>query len=125
MAQTKTQNLIDGATASVAAAVAAIVDISRATAITLQFTRADHTSGSSAFTVEVSNDGVNWVAYNKLIKNVTNTNSQTLLREAGPTLSSNTSLMYSFSPEDCYVKMRVTVVETTDGTHTCTAHIRE
>lgn len=85
---------------------------------TLQFIRADHSAGSSAFAVEVSNDGTNWVTYNKLIDNVTNTNGQTLTRVASSSLASNTSKVYTMDLEqDVYKWMRVTVTETTDGTH--------
>jgi hypothetical protein len=121
----KNLTVLDAVTATVAAADAAKVDISNATAITLQFTRANHAAGSSAFVVQVSNDGSNWVTYNKLIKNQVNANSEMLLRAAAPTLSSDTSEVWSFSPEDSYQKMRVYVTETTDGTHSCTVHIRE
>lgn len=86
---------------------------------TLQFIRSDHGSGSSAFTVEVSNDGINWVTYNKLISNVTNTNVQNLTRVGSITLSSNTSSIVALDLlQDVYTWMRVTVTETTDGTHT-------
>lgn len=86
---------------------------------TLEFTRANHSAGSSAFTVTVSVDGVNYYAYNKLIDNVTNTNSQTLTRVSGKTLSSNTTALVSMDLEhDTFHSMKVTVTETTDGTHT-------
>jgi len=125
MPASKLLKLLDAVTASVAVADAAKVDISRASAITLQFVRANHGSGSSAFIVQVSNDGSNWVTYNKLINNATNTNSQTILRSAAPTISSDTSEVYSFSPEDTFKYFRVAVTETTDGTHSCFAAIRE
>jgi hypothetical protein len=85
---------------------------------TIQLIRADHGSGSSAFIVEVSNDGINWVTYNKLITNVTNTNAQMLTRVGSVTLSSNTSSMVALDlSQDVFSWMRVTVTETTDGTH--------
>lgn len=85
---------------------------------TLQFIRANHSAGSSAFAVEVSNDGINWVTYNKLIDNLVNTNAQGLVRVASSTLASDTSKVYTMDLQnDCYKLMRVTVTETTDGTH--------
>ena len=85
---------------------------------TLQFIRADHTSGSGAFSVEVSNDGANWVTFNKLIDNLANTNAQTNTRVASSTLASNTSKIYTLDLlQECYKWMRVTVTRTTDGTH--------
>lgn len=87
--------------------------------VTLQFIRSNHSAGSSAFSVEVSNDGINWVTFNKLIDNVTNTNAQQLTRVASCSLSSNTSKVYSMDLQhDAYKYARVAVTETTDGTHT-------
>ena len=111
--------VINGSIATVAAAGAAKVKIGDASAVTIQFTRADHDSGSSNFEVEVSNDGTNWVVYNKLITNVTNTNGETLLRAAAPTLSSDTSEVHTISPEDSFQYLRVSYVRTTDGTTDC------
>jgi len=98
------------------------VNIENAEKITLQFIRANHSAGSSAFAVTVSLDGTNYVTYNKLIDNVTNTNAQTLTRVAGATLSSNTSKVYTMDMvSDHYRWMKVTVTETTDGTHSALA----
>lgn len=113
---------ISGATASTTSDP---ISLEGASKVTLQFTRADHSAGSSAFAVTVSNDGINYVTYNKLIDNVTNTNAQTPTRVAGATLSSNTSKVYSMDLEnDCYKWMKVAVVETTDGTHSADVAIQ-
>lgn len=99
-------------------------DIENADKVTFEFTRANHSAGSSAFAVEVSVDGVNWVTFNKLIDNVTNTNAQNLTRVASASLASNTSKHYSMDlASDSFRLARVTVTETTDGTHTCKAHV--
>lgn len=87
--------------------------------MTLQFVASGITSGNGVFTVEVSNDGVNWVAYNKLTTNVTNTNGQTDTRVASVTLSSNTSSVVSL-PEN-FAFYRVKVVASVDGTYSATA----
>lgn len=109
------KKVIDAVTATTTSEPIALDGVLKAT---LHFIRADHTSGSSAFAVDVSNDGVNWVTYNKLIDNVANTNGQTITRVASSTLASNTSKVYTMDLEnDCYKYMRVTVTETTDGTH--------
>lgn len=90
--------------------------------LSFQFIRADHSAGSSVFAVEVSNDGINYVTFNKLIDNVTNSISQMLTRVASVTLSSNTSKVYSMDLQhDTYKWARVTVTETTDGTHSAIA----
>lgn len=111
--------VIDGSVATIAAADAAIVNIGNASAVTIQFTRANHSSGNSNFTVDVSNNGSNWIEYNKLITNATNTNSQTLLRAAAPTLSSDVTSVHAVSPEDKFQYIRVYYTRTTDGTTDC------
>ena len=101
------------------------VNIENAEKVSLVFTRANHSAGSSAFAVEVSIDGDNWVTFNKLISNATNTNVQNKTRVASVTLSSNTSTTVAMDLEnDIYRWMRVTVTETTDGTHTAKALIQ-
>ena len=115
--------LIESA-AVTATTVFPVVDIENAEKVTFIFTRADHRSGSSAFTVDGSLDGTTFVAINTLIDNVANTNSQTLTRVASSTLSSNTSKIYSLDLENFnYKDIRVTVTETTDGNHSYKALI--
>lgn len=93
--------------------------IAGAKKVSLMFTRANHSAGSSTFTVEVSLDGTTYVAYNKLISNVTNTNAQTLTRVASVALASNTSTVVSMDLEnDAFYSMKITATEATDGTHT-------
>lgn len=83
------------------------------------FTRANHSSGSTAFSVDVSADGTTWVAYARLIDNVTNTNAQNLTRVSSKSLSSNTTVTLSMDlANDAFAYCRVTATETTDGTHT-------
>lgn len=95
------------------------IDFSGVKRATWFFTRADHSSGSSTFTVEVSFDGVTWVAFNKLITNVTNTNAQTPVRVASVALSSNTTQTVAMDlSHDAFPFARVTATEATDGTHT-------
>ena len=103
-----------------------IVDISGANKVTLQFIRADHSSGSSAFTVFVSVDGINFVQFNKLVDNVANTNEQNKTRVASSSLSSNTSKVYDMDLENSiYQAMYVVATETTDGTHSAIAMIEK
>ena len=98
------------------------VNIENADKVTLEFTRTAHGSGSTSFAVAVSVDGVNYVTYNKLIDNVTNTNAQTLTRVAAASLASNTSKHYTMDlSQDAFRFMKVTATETTDGAHTCKA----
>ena len=88
----------------------------------LQLTAASVSSGNGVFTVDVSNDGTNWVAYNRLTTNVTNTNGQTDTRVASVTLSSSTSSVVTIPETDNFVFIRVRVVPTTDGAYTATVY---
>lgn len=93
--------------------------IAGAKKVSFMFTRADHSAGSSTFTVEVSLDGTTFVAYNKLISNVANTNAQTLTRVASVALASNTSAFASMDlTSDTIYAIKITATEATDGTHT-------
>lgn len=105
--------------AATATTTSSEIPIAGAKRITWFFTRANHSSGSTAFDVDVSLDGTTYVDFNKLISNATNTNAQTLTRVASVTLSSNTSTAVSMDLDhDVFYSMKVTATETTDGTHT-------
>lgn len=107
-----------------ATTTSAPIDIKGAKRITLALTRADHSSGSSALSVEVTLDGTNWVTFNKLISNVTNTNAQTLTRVASVSIGANGTVLATMDlDQDVFSQMRVTATETTDGTHTVKAFI--
>jgi len=90
--------------------------------ISLYFTRADHGSGNTVFSVSVSGDDSTYITYNKLITNTANTNAQDLTRVASVTLSSDTTSMVSLDLQDDVISsFKVIATETTDGTHTCKA----
>lgn len=106
---------IDGATAT---ATSNAINIAGAKKITLFFKRSNHSAGSTAFSVTVSVDGTNYVAYSKLISNAANTNAQTLTRVASVSLASDTTSFVSMDlTSDVFLFMKVTATETTDGTH--------
>ncbi len=109
--------LINASTVDVAAGGTA--DVSMREKMSLQFVASGITSGNGVFTVEVSNDGTNWVAYNRLTTNATNTNGQTDTRVASVTLSSNTSSIVFFPVGDYFRYLRVNLDATTDGTYSC------
>lgn len=111
------QVLTHAINAATATTTSDAIDVKNAKRITLFFKRSLHSAGSTAFTVTVSIDDSTYIGYNKLITNVANTNAQTLTRVASVTLSSDTTSMVSFSPEDCFQSIKVTATETTDGTH--------
>lgn len=100
------------------------INIAGAKRISLAFTRADHSAGSTDFNVEVSVDGTIFIDFNKLITNVANTNGQTEVRVTTITLSSNTTEFVTMDlDKSVYKAMKVVATETTDGTHTAKALI--
>lgn len=86
----------------------------------VQFTAASVTSGNGVFLVTVSNDGTNFVTYNRLTDNVTNTNGQTDTRVGSVTLSANGTKIYFFPVGDYFQYVKVGVTRTTDGTYSAT-----
>lgn len=96
--------------------ISKIMSIDGCNKIGIQFIRANHTAGSSTFIFEVSNDGINFVTYNKLIDNVVNTNAQQLTRVGSVVLSSNTSKVYGVDlTGETYRFGRITCTIATDG----------
>lgn len=93
------------------------VDVSMRHKLSLQLTASGITGGNCAFSVLVSNDGVNFVTYNRITTNVTNTNGQTDTRVASVSLSSNTSVMVFFPVGDHFRYIKVDANVTTDGTY--------
>lgn len=89
----------------------------------IQFIAASVSTGNGVFTVDVSNDATNWVSYNRLTTNVTNTNGQTDTRVASVTLSSSTSSIVSIPETDNFVYLRVKVVPTTDGSYSAVVFV--
>ena len=101
-----------------------------ASKITLLLRRADHTSGSSAFTIKASLDEVGTVtpdmtALNLWIDNVTNTNAQNLTRVNEKTLSANGDAFLFLDPAIHINWLEITVTETTDGTHSAFIILQE
>lgn len=115
MKQTKVITALSAVTDT---ATSEAIDVKYAEKITLLLTRANHSAGSSAFTVTGSVDGTTYVALNTLIDNVTNTNVQTLTRIDTKTLSADGSALVALDLEQFgYSFIKVTVTEATDGTH--------
>lgn len=81
----------------------------------LQFTAHNITSGNGVFQVQISNNNRDWVYYNRLTSNATNTNGQTDTRVASVTQSTNGSTFVFLPPTDTYQYIRVICTRTTDG----------
>lgn len=113
-------DITTGIVATIANTAAKQLPMPRAQMKSIQFTCANQISGNGVFGVEVSNDGINWVVYNRLIPNLAGTNSQTDAYVVAPTLSSNTSSVYLFPVGDYFNYMRVFCTVTTDGTYFAT-----
>lgn len=92
-------------------------DVSMRTKLSIQFVASAVTSGNGVFKVYVSNNGTDWVQYNRLTDNVTNTNAQSDTRVASVTLSSNTNKIYFFPVGDYFRYIGVGVDVTTDGAY--------
>ncbi len=99
------------------------LSIDGAKKVTFYFSRAwgGGNSGTSAFTVEVTPDGANWYAFNKLIQNVASTTSQTTVGSISISAATSTTVASMDLQYDTFLGVRCIVNETTDGTHTCAA----
>lgn len=118
--------LINASTTSVTDPVSTLgantADVSMRTKLSIKFIAASITSGNGVFKVYVSNDGANWVQYNRLTDNVTNTNVQNDTRVASVTLSSNGSKIYFFPVGDYFRYIGVSLAVTTDGAYSVAIH---
>lgn len=115
-----TRSLLTAVTSTTTSAALPVLGAKR---LTFQFSRANHTSGSSTFTVTGSVDnGTTYVALNILIDNVANTNAQTLTRVASSALSSNTTKLYALDLANFgFTHIKVTGTIATDGDATAKA----
>lgn len=95
------------------------VPIQGAKKITWFLTRADHTSGSTTWTVEVSPDGTVWEPFNKLITNATNAIAENHVRVASLAQAGNAvDILHMDLEYGTFISMRIKATEATDGTHT-------
>lgn len=120
MIQPRKETLLNAVTATT---TSRSVGVDNASNVSIQFTAASITSGNGVFTVEVSNDQINWIAYSRLNSNVTNTNAQNDTRVASVTLSSNTSGIVFIPAGDTFNYIRTKCTVTTDGAYTSTVYL--
>jgi hypothetical protein len=114
MAYSEVITVLDGVTATTTSEA---INLEDAKKVVLVCKRADHSSGSSAFTATVSVDGTNYVDYKKWISNANNTNAQGLTRVTTLTLNDNGVDFLTMDPDDGFKDIKVKVTETTGGTH--------
>ena len=113
--------------ATTTTATSTAIDITGAKKVSWMFYRNAHSTGNTVFTIKVTNDlnatSTNaklWTTYNKLITNVTNSNSQTLTRVGSITTSDfGTTTAVMDLDFDSYRGALCTVAITTDGNSTC------
>lgn len=122
MIQPRREILLNAVTATTTSRPTGVDNASR---VSLQLRAAGITSGSAVFTVEVSNDGNNWVAYNRLTTNVTNTNAQMDTRVASVLLSTNAGSMLFIPPGDTFnfIRTVVTPNNTVDGNYSAVLYL--
>lgn len=114
------KKLITVLDAVTATTTSAAQNVAEAKKITLFLTRANHSSGSSAFKVSGSIDGTTYVDLNSMIEDLANTNAQDYTRTASVTLSTNgTKVVGVDLTHFGYEWIKVTVTESVDGTHGC------
>ncbi len=101
------------------------LDLRGAKNVNFIFARGDTTgqgnTGSSLFTVQVSNDGSNWLAYNDLVA-VAATTTANITHQGSATLTGTSSIIMKMDSHG-FAKARCIVAETTDGEHTCEASV--
>jgi hypothetical protein len=141
MLRIRTIKAIDAATAT---AVSAKYWVGGARRIGILGRRANHSSGSTAFSVKGSLESyetgngpadvygnrtggptVTMTALNLFINNVENTNAEELTRSTDFSLSANGDAMAWLDPKTFVNWLEVTATETTDGTHTAFIVIEE
>lgn len=112
----KVSTPIDGVTATTTSAVISLLGAKK---VSFMLTRADHTSGTSTWTVLVSLDGVVFEAFNKLITNATNAIAENHVRVASLVQAGDgVDLLIMDLEHATFHSMKLKVVEGTDGTHT-------
>lgn len=89
---------------------------------TLQFTRADHASGSVIFSIQAAldySDGGDFIPYVNMISNDPNNHSQTTERQITVQLEANDTQFYALDLEHfCYEYIQISAVESGSGTNT-------
>lgn len=122
MSSNKLVTVLDAVTATTTSAA---IDVQYAEKITLLLTRANNAGGTSTFSVSGSIDGTTYVTLNSLIEDVTNTNAQNYVRTASVAIANadGNKIVAVDLENNSFKFIKVTVTETSDGTHSCKALI--
>jgi len=118
---TTANTLLSAVTATTTSAGIAVGDRVK---MSIQFIGTSLTVGikTATFLVTVSDDGTNYITYNRLTDNLTNTNSQNDTRVGSCALTSNTSKIYFFPEGDHFEYLKATVNLPNGGTATAILH---
>lgn len=127
MLKTRTLTALDGVTATTVSKKFYVGDAKK---VAILLRRADHSSGSTAFSIKASLDEVGTVtptmtALNLFIDNVTNANTEQLTRVNAKTLSANGDAFLFLDPAVQVNWLEITATETTDGTHSAWIILQE
>ncbi len=117
---TSLQVLFDGTTATTAGTAANIFDVSARRLMSLQLTNTGSQTG--VFELQISDDGTNFVLYNRLTTNVTNTNAQTDIGVSSVSVSANTSVIYFIRAGDSFRSVRGSASMVSGGSLTAVLH---
>lgn len=98
--------IYNGISATVAAADAVAQPIAGVRRATIFMTTTGNWPNTTSL-VDVSADGTNWVTYNKIISNVTNTNAQTITRVATVACNNTTAIATLDLSNDAFAYMRI------------------
>lgn len=121
----QTPKLIKSIDAVSATTVGTPIDVRGAKKVVIRCQRANHSSGSTAFSVEGSIDkGITFDAV-PVIDYIANANTATLVRTISKTSGTANGVFWLVLEADvlCLDQIRLTATETTDGTHSMWAYI--
>lgn len=110
-------------TAVTATTTSSPIPVNNAKRLSIMVLSSAISSGNGVYTVQISNDGINFATYNRIIPNLVGTNAQTDAYVASVTLSTNTTNFLFFPPGDTFAFLRTTVTRTTDGTYSAVAYV--
>lgn len=121
MIQTRKEVMLNGVTATTTSRG---VSVDNAGRLSIQLIAAGVTDGIGTFTVDVSNDGVNYSTYNRLIPNLVGSNSQTDAYVGSKVLNATGSSMIFIPAGDTFQLIRVGVASVAaNGTYTAVLYL--
>jgi hypothetical protein len=106
-------DLLEAATNTLAGTSAKYFEVAARKGMSIQFIAA---SNNGVFEIQVSNDGTNFVTYNRLVPNLVGTNSQTDAAVASASVSSGTSAIYFIKLGDHFRYIRGSMTAAGAGT---------